>query len=129
MELLRMGEDAGMGERAIACDAGTSGLSSLAPVVRLADYGRLVVRAVMVLIFCFAAGAIEPARAAESAANVDAARLVGADQDAANWMSYGRTYSEQRFSPLAKITSDNANSSVWPGTRTSIPIAARRRRR
>jgi quinohemoprotein ethanol dehydrogenase len=73
----------------------------------------LVVRAVTVLIFCFvfcfAAGAIEPARAAESAANVDAARLVGADQDPANWMTYGRTYSEQRFSPLAQITADNVN--------------------
>ena len=31
-----------------------------------------------------------------------------ADRDAANWLSYGRTYSEQRFSPLTKITSDNA---------------------
>jgi len=65
----------------------------------------LVDRAVTALIFCFvfgfAAGAIEPARAAESAANVDAARLIGADQDPANWMTYGRTYSEQRFSPLA----------------------------
>ena len=31
---------------------------------------------------------------------VDAARMKNADRDAANWMSYGRTYSEQRFSPL-----------------------------
>jgi hypothetical protein len=28
--------------------------------------------------------------------------------DAANWLSYGRTYSEQRFSPLSKINADNA---------------------
>ena len=56
MELLWIGEDAGMGERAIACGAGTSGLSSLAPVVRLADYRHLVVGAVLALIFCFAAG-------------------------------------------------------------------------
>ena len=61
----------------------------------------LVDRAVTALIFCFAAGALEPARAQESWANVDAARLVAADQDPANWMTYGRTYSEQRFSPLA----------------------------
>ena len=40
---------------------------------------------------------------------MDAARLVGADQDPANWMTYGRTYSEQRFSPLAQITADNVN--------------------
>src|SRR5262249_21924967 len=73
----------------------------------------LVDRAVTALIFCFvfgfAAGAIEPARAAESAANVDAARLIGADQDPANWMTYGRTYSEQRFSPLAPDHGDNVN--------------------
>src|SRR6266545_3730324 len=31
-----------------------------------------------------------------------------ADQDAANWLSYGRNYGEQRFSPLARITADNA---------------------
>jgi alcohol dehydrogenase (cytochrome c)/quinohemoprotein ethanol dehydrogenase len=31
-----------------------------------------------------------------------------ADRDPANWLSYGRTYSEQRFSPLSKITTDNA---------------------
>jgi hypothetical protein len=109
MELLWIEEDAGLGERAIACDAGTSGPSSLAPVVRLADYGHLVVRAVMALIFCFVAGDIEPARAAGPAANVDAARIDGADQDPANWMTYGRTYSEQRFSPLTQITADNVN--------------------
>jgi glucose dehydrogenase len=40
---------------------------------------------------------------------VDATRLIGADQDPANWMTYGRTYSEQRFSPLAHITADDVN--------------------
>ncbi len=48
------------------------------------------------------------ARAAEAPASVDAARMKGADRDAANWLSYGRTYSEQRFSPLSSITADNA---------------------
>jgi len=48
------------------------------------------------------------AHAADTPANVDAARLNKADRDAANWLSYGRTYSEQRFSPLSKITADNA---------------------
>ena len=102
-----IGEDAGM--RAIGCGAGPSGQSSLAPVVRLADHRRLVARAIMVLVFCFAAGALEPARAQGSAANVDAVRLLAADQDPANWMTYGRTYSEQRFSPLTQITADNVN--------------------
>src|SRR6266403_268356 len=46
--------------------------------------------------------------AADVPGKVDAARMNNADRDAANWLSYGRTYGEQRFSPLKKITSDNA---------------------
>jgi quinohemoprotein ethanol dehydrogenase len=34
---------------------------------------------------------------------VDDAALRGADSDSANWITYGRTYSEQRFSPLKQI--------------------------
>jgi len=49
------------------------------------------------------------AQAAASPANVDAARIAHADQDPGNWLTYGRTYSEQRFSPLTGITADNAN--------------------
>jgi quinohemoprotein ethanol dehydrogenase len=63
--------------------------------------------AIIVLMLCFA-GPVEPAGAAESAANVDATRITKADQDPANWMTYGRTYSEQRFSPLVRIKVDNA---------------------
>jgi quinohemoprotein ethanol dehydrogenase len=48
-------------------------------------------------------------QAAPSPANVDAARITHADQDPGNWLTYGRTYSEQRFSPLTAISADNAN--------------------
>jgi quinohemoprotein ethanol dehydrogenase len=41
------------------------------------------------------------------AAAVDAARLTAADKDGGNWMSYGRTYDEQRFSPLQQVTAAN----------------------
>ena len=34
-------------------------------------------------------------------------RIVNADQDPANWVSHGRTYSEQRFSPLTTINAGN----------------------
>ena len=47
-----------------------------------------------------------PARAAQ----VDAARIVGADQDGANWVTHGRTYSEQRYSPLRNINSENVKT-------------------
>ena len=86
-------------------------LPVLSGTVRLADHRRLVVRAVMALLFCLAAGAIEPARAAGSAADVDAARLVGADKDP-NWMTYGRTYSEQRFIAGRIVTSAAAYPSM-----------------
>ncbi|MEO6338928.1 MAG: PQQ-dependent dehydrogenase, methanol/ethanol family [Caulobacteraceae bacterium] len=40
-------------------------------------------------------------------ANVDGARIIAADKEPGNWMSYGRTYDEQRFSPLDKISDAN----------------------
>ena len=44
------------------------------------------------------------------AANVDQARLTAADNDPGNWMSHGRTYSEQRYSPLDKINTSNVGN-------------------
>jgi quinohemoprotein ethanol dehydrogenase len=40
-------------------------------------------------------------------ANVTAARLLHADDDPGNWMTHGRTYGEQRFSPLNQINQHN----------------------
>ena len=51
----------------------------------------------------------EPSTTVHSPAQVDTKRLQQADKDAGNWMSHGRTYSEQRFSPLTGITADNAS--------------------
>jgi len=45
--------------------------------------------------------------AAVSPANVDGTRIINADQEPGNWMSHGRTYSEQRFSPLKQISDQN----------------------
>lgn len=42
-------------------------------------------------------------------AAVDAARLIAADKEPGNWMSHGRTYSEQRYSPLQQIDRDNVD--------------------
>lgn len=41
---------------------------------------------------------------------VDAARLTAADADTAAWMTTGRTYSEQRYSPLATISAATIGS-------------------
>jgi quinohemoprotein ethanol dehydrogenase len=44
---------------------------------------------------------------ATRAAAVDATRLTNADSDVNDWLTYGRTYSEQRFSPLKQINDGN----------------------
>src|SRR5471032_804777 len=38
---------------------------------------------------------------------VDGERIANADAEPGNWLSYGRTYSEQRYSPLTKINDKN----------------------
>jgi quinohemoprotein ethanol dehydrogenase len=47
------------------------------------------------------------AHGADSPAAVTQQRLEQADQDPGQWMSYGRTWSEQRFSPLTQINDKN----------------------
>ncbi len=51
----------------------------------------------------------QPSAEPTGAANVDTLRIVAADDEPGNWMTYGRTYSEQRFSPLQQINADNVN--------------------
>ncbi|MGB5257879.1 MAG: PQQ-dependent dehydrogenase, methanol/ethanol family [Woeseiaceae bacterium] len=42
-----------------------------------------------------------------AATKVDSARIVAADGEPENWLSHGRTYDEQRFSPLDQINREN----------------------
>jgi PQQ-dependent dehydrogenase (methanol/ethanol family) len=51
--------------------------------------------------------AAAPAATATATAGVTAARIIGADAESQNWLSHGRTYDEQRFSPLDDIRRDN----------------------
>lgn len=41
---------------------------------------------------------------------VDGARITDADKEPGNWLTYGRTYSEQRYSPLTAINDRNARN-------------------
>ena len=69
-----------------------------------------MVRCSLVSIVLLAAGCGGEQHAsspAPAAAAIDAARLTAADKEAGNWMSYGRTYDEQRFSPLQQVTAGN----------------------
>lgn len=74
-------------------------------------------RAKILLSFAFAVALLSsaacekkstaPSRKPLPPASVDAARIIHADNEPGNWMSYGRTYSEQRFSPLSQIDDQN----------------------
>ena len=50
----------------------------------------------------------KPAAAKQQAvAAVDTARIVAADSEPGSWMSHGRTYDEQRYSPLKQVNASN----------------------
>ncbi len=64
------------------------------------------------------AGLVVPTQAfSRSYTGVDAKRLLAADSpaNAGQWMSYGRDYNEQRYSPLTQINADNVSrlSLAW----------------
>ena len=64
-----------------------------------------VVLTVLATAGCNAASApAADTRAATGPAAVTAARLIAADAEPGEWMGHGRTYGEQRFSPLDQIT-------------------------
>ncbi|MBL0951687.1 MAG: PQQ-dependent dehydrogenase, methanol/ethanol family, partial [Pseudomonas sp.] len=46
---------------------------------------------------------------AVQAADVDGKRIIAADQEPGNWMTHGRTYDEQRYSPLEQINQQNVD--------------------
>ena len=64
--------------------------------------------AAVALVAGFAASAVanEPGR---GIASVDGARISAADSEPHNWLAHGRTWSEQRFSPLESIARENVN--------------------
>jgi alcohol dehydrogenase (cytochrome c)/quinohemoprotein ethanol dehydrogenase len=68
--------------------------------------------AIGIILLSVAMGACSKREAAPAAAaanpsfgkaNVDGARILNADAEPGSWMSHGRTYSEQRFSPLDQV--------------------------
>ena len=46
--------------------------------------------------------------------SVDGARIAAADDEPHNWLSHGRSYSEQRFSPLGPIDAANCPGRTRP---------------
>ena len=68
---------------------------------------RLVSVACVVLIGCSTSQKQGSSAAPPAPAAVTSARLTAADSEPGQWMSHGRTYDEQRFSPLEQITKAN----------------------
>jgi quinohemoprotein ethanol dehydrogenase len=66
-------------------------------------------RALPISVALLCGFAATTARSAETGGKpVDGERIANADAEPGNWLSYGRTYSEQRYSPLSRINDKNA---------------------
>ena len=80
-------------------------------MIRIFSSVNLSALLVVMLTACTPQSQIDSSRsagmAASSAAAVDAERIVKADNAPGEWMTHGRTYSEQRYSPLTQISVDN----------------------
>src|SRR5271154_1250007 len=83
---------------------------------RLPQRNLLVTLPILLFIICASCDrmsrpSIHGAKSGEhpKPADVDAARLLDADRDSGNWMTHGRTYTEQRFSPLKQINDGNVS--------------------
>ncbi len=79
---------------------------------------RSDLRVVAAGVLCLAVAACQPKTSADAAkaaatvvgkANVSAERLANADSEPGSWMSHGRTYAEDRFSPLDQIKTANVS--------------------
>jgi len=71
----------------------------------------LLVGSVLVLSACDSSDRIqESENKAESKTLASQALLENADKDASNWLTHGRTYDEQRFSPLDQINVDSVKN-------------------
>jgi alcohol dehydrogenase (cytochrome c)/quinohemoprotein ethanol dehydrogenase len=75
------------------------------------DLVTLPIAVVLLMMFC---GCNRPANkdshpGSPGAEGVTDARLVSSDREPENWLTYGRTYNEQRFSPLKKVSDENVS--------------------
>jgi quinohemoprotein ethanol dehydrogenase len=60
---------------------------------------------------------------ASAPGRIDQARLLAADGDLDNWLEHGRTYAEQRYSPLAQVNDGNVDKLALA---FSVPLDTRR---
>ena len=72
---------------------------------KFVDRGRRLAGYLVVLL-----GACQPQITELPKTAVTADRIINADAEPGSWLAHGRTYSEQRFSPLVRINTDNVHS-------------------
>jgi PQQ-dependent dehydrogenase (methanol/ethanol family) len=78
--------------------------------LRTGIFGRLAILVCVLAAFCEGCGkrgAQEENSGAGAGHGVDEARVLRADREPENWLVHGRTYSEQRFSPLQLVNDKN----------------------
>jgi quinohemoprotein ethanol dehydrogenase len=75
----------------------------------------IVILAVGYLALLAYASTAREAKARSASAKVTDAQIVNADSQPGNWLTHGRTYNEQRFSPLKEINDHNVSrlSLAW----------------
>jgi quinohemoprotein ethanol dehydrogenase len=69
---------------------------------------RVGVAVILILWICEHSLSPQARTPVMASANVSDAQIVHAEDQPGNWLTYGRTYSEQRFSPLNEINDHNA---------------------
>jgi len=70
--------------------------------------GPRVAAAAALILLCGFSAMPQPSAQNANSANLTDAQIVHADDQPGNWLTHGRTYSEQRFSPLKQIDDHNA---------------------
>ena len=71
-------------------------------------YSAINLNTLIAVLFCIFLSKYTEAETS-NAGNIDQQRALAAEQDTANWLLHGGTYSEQRFSSLHQITDKNVN--------------------
>jgi PQQ-dependent dehydrogenase (methanol/ethanol family) len=76
----------------------------------VSDHSSIAAGVVRAALLCAAFTLPALAAQPQPGANVDGAKIINADSDPGEWLSHGRNYSEQRFSPLSQINTGNVHS-------------------
>ena len=66
-------------------------------------------RFIAAMVAALALAGCDMASVAEAEGGIDAVRLVNADADSANWITHGRNYFEQRYSPLDQVNAETVD--------------------